>query len=250
MNQIDLLQEMGLSQKEGYIYQILLKLGQSPAKKIVVEAEMPRGTVYEILAQLANKKLIEQFQNDKNVTIFRVRHPFALKEYIEDKKVKISQTEVKLDSIFNDFINLYSQNQSRPGVKFYEGKEGVKKVLWDSLLADNVYTYADMKPVVTYINDINQEYVKAREKKGIKKKVILLDTPFTRDYMKNYRLAPDDIKFIKNQDAPPFQTIMEIYDGKISYVTLSDKIMIGVIIEDRYIYEMHKYLFEHLWEII
>ena len=43
---------------------------------------------------------------------------------------------------------------------------------------------------------------------------------------------------------------MQIYDNKISYLTLSDKEMIGVIIEDKYIYKMHKDLFEYMWKNI
>ena len=124
---------MGLSSKEAQIYQIMLEIGTVPAQTIVKETQMPRGTVYEILEQLKQKRLIDSFQNEKNITIFRAKHPFALKEFVENKKEIISQTETKLNSILTDFINLYSQSQNKPGVKFYEGKEGIKKVLWDSL---------------------------------------------------------------------------------------------------------------------
>jgi hypothetical protein len=59
-------------------------------------------------------------------------------------------------------------------------------------------------------------------------------------------LAVTENRFIRT-DAAPFQSIMNIYDGKIAYITLRPEKMIGVIIADQYIYEMHRYLFEYLW---
>lgn len=40
---------------------------------------------------------------------------------------------------------------------------------------------------------------------------------------------------------------MQIYDNKISYITLEPKRMMGVIVEDRHLYEMHLYFFEYIW---
>ena len=42
---------------------------------------------------------------------------------------------------------------------------------------------------------------------------------------------------------------MQIYDNKVSYITLSDKEMIGVIIEDKHIYTMNRDLFDFNWEL-
>ena len=75
----------------------------------------------------------------------------------------------------------------------------------------------------------------------------MLDTPFARDFLKDYHKQTTDIRLIK-QDSSPFHSVMQIYDNKISYITLSDKEMIGVIIEDPHIFEMHKYLFEYSWD--
>jgi hypothetical protein len=54
------------------------------------------------------------------------------------------------------------------------------------------------------------------------------------------------MKFIDHK-LYPFNSVMQIYDGKISYITLSKTSKIGVIIEDKNIYQMHKSLFEYIW---
>jgi HTH-type transcriptional regulator, sugar sensing transcriptional regulator len=247
MDQKMLLNEIGLSDKEAEIYQILLRIGVAPAKKVVLEANMPRGTVYEILEQLTKKQLLEQFQNEKNITVFRVRHPYALKEFIESQKEKISQTEVKLDSLFADFVNLYSQSQNRPGVKFYEGIEGVKKVLWDTLNSKTeILTIADIEAIKKYIYDINEEYVKQRNKKAIPKRLLVQDTPYARERQKNYSEITHSKLF--KLDINPFNTMMQIYDNKIAYITMTENFFISIIIEDSFLYSMHKALFNSIWE--
>jgi hypothetical protein len=48
---------------------------------------------------------------------------------------------------------------------------------------------------------------------------------------------------------PHFQSVMQIYDNKVSYITLTDDYLVGIIITDQYIADTHKYLFESLWEL-
>ena len=109
-----------------------------------------------------------------------------------------------------------------------------------------IYAYSDIEAVVKFIDKINKEYVKKREELKIKKKAILIDSPFARNYLKDYHLAITENKFI-DYKLFPFNSLMQIYDNKIAYVTLSDKSKIGVIIEDKNIYQMHKSLFEFIW---
>ena len=73
--------------------------------------------------------------------------------------------------------------------------------------------------------------------KKIKKKGIVVDTPFARTFLKNYAPGVTETKLIE-RDMSAFHTVMQIYDGKISYITLSEENLIGVIIADPRIYEM------------
>jgi hypothetical protein len=124
------------------------------------------------------------------------------------------------------------------------------RVLEDSLTSKTeIYSYADIEAIQKYIPTVNKKYVKKRNDLKLKKKGIALDTPFTRKFLKDYYPGITETKLIDTKDAPDFQTVMQIYDGKISYLTLSEKKKMGVIIEDRHIYNMHKYLFEYLWKI-
>ncbi len=77
---------------------------------------------------------------------------------------------------------------------------------------------------------------------------VVLDTEFNRNFLKNYAKDVTDARLLK-MDTAPFATIMQIYDGKVSYITFDDdgKSIISMIITNPHIYEMHKKLFEVNW---
>ncbi len=243
----NLLKQIGLSEKEAEIYQILLKLGKVPANKILPHTQLKRTTVYSILDELADKGLIEKDES-RGLIEFRAKHPYSLKEYLENQVQQIKTAERQLEAVLPDFISLYQQAQNRPGVRFYEGKEGMRKVIEDSLNSQTeIYTYVDIEAIMQYIPEINKDYVKKREKLGIKKKGIIVDTPTARKYLANYDTRVTTSKLIPLKTGPT-KTIMQIYDNKISYITLGQDTMIGLIVADQYIYQMHKALFEYIWQ--
>jgi len=97
--------------------------------------------------------------------------------------------------------------------------------------------------------EINEQYGEKRKKLGIKKKIITSDTPFARKYLKNYNTEITEVRFIPCEffifSTP---STLEIYDGKLSYVTIDEKQKIGVLIHDRNMFMLHKQLFEFAWQ--
>ena len=247
MNQEQLLKELGLSPKEARIYQLMLTLGKVRAKDVKKQLDMPRATVYEILANLVEKGLLLEELDKSNITVYQAKHPYALKDYVEGKKQKLDQTEAKLDSIFNDFVSLYSQNQTRPGVKFYEGKKGVWKALKDTLSSKTeILTIADIEAANTFIKEENEKYIALRNKKGIKKRLLAIDNEYSRLRYKD-RKDLIDVRLLKI-DILPFNTSLQLYDNKIAYITMNDEHLTSTIINNQFIYSMHTSLFELMWK--
>ena len=125
---------------------------------------------------------------------------------------------------------------------------GTQIILNDSLTSKTeILTYADLEAIQKYIPEINREYVEKRDKLNIKKRGIVLDTPFSRKFIKDYHPNVTETKLILPGQYP-FNTIVQIYDQKVSYLTLSEKNIVGIIIHDKNIYQTHKLLFKRLWE--
>jgi sugar-specific transcriptional regulator TrmB len=241
----DLLIKAGLTPDQAKIYETLLKTGVMPASKAALKAGLKRGLGYKVIEQLVSLGLVEKI--DKKVALFAANHPSKVKELIQKKSDDLKSVEATLSGALGPMISDYNLTSGKPNVQFFEGEDGVKKVLEDSLYSrEEILSYADITSIQKYIPKINEWYVEQREKKEVKKRGILLDTPEARKILSSYHKGVTDAKIIK-LDTPPFESITQIYDGKISYITLSDNQMIGIIIEDQAVYEMHKALFNFTW---
>lgn len=249
--------QIGLNYTQSLVYETLLKNGISSARAIIQKTPFKRGLVYKTLEDLIKMELIEKIEEPNKVAVFQVKHPLSLQTLAENKEQKAKDAKLALEGMISSIISDYNLTSGRPGVLFYEGMDGIKKVLDDSLESKTeICTYADMEVVVKYIDKINKEYMKKRSRIGIKKKVIMLDNDFTRKYLKNYSSKVSilknyytkltEIKIIDHKSFS-FSPIMEIYNDTISYVTLEEKNKIGVIVKNKEIYQMHKALFEFTW---
>lgn len=249
MNYEEILQNAGFTKEQAMVYSFLIKKGSSQARKISLGTNIKRGLLYKVLDQLNEQGFIEKIEKEGIVTVFKPKHPSDLVDKIEQKKKSLQVASESLKIAVGQMISDFNLISGKPNVQYFEGLSGVKIVLEDTLYAkEEIYTYADIESIEKYIKDINNWYIKEREKFNIKKKGLVLDTEFNRKFLNNYANNVTDTKLLKI-NSEPFATIMQIYDSKVSYITFNDegKNIISIIITNPHIYEMHKKLFEINW---
>jgi len=247
--------QSGLTKEQAIVYEVLLKSGALPAGKISsktaeLNEKIPvkRGLVYKILEQLVDFGLIEKREEPGKVAIFQVTHPLKIKELVEKKERQAKDAQLALDGVLGSLVSDFNLVSGKPGIQYFEGEEGLKKVIFDSLSAKGeIYQYIDNEAANKYFPEINKEYVKIRKEKGIKKRMITIDSDFIHKNASKYDKEFTDIHLIDGKKYP-FATAMSIYDNKISYIALSEDKKIGFIIDDADIAKMHKTLFEYMWE--
>ncbi len=243
------LTQAGLSEDQARVYETLLKHGNSPASKISTYTGLKRGLTYKVLDELEKAGLIIKHEKEGSVAQFEPAHPLKLKDLADKKTREAADAHVALDGIISPLISDFNLVSGRPGVLVYEGLDGIKKVLNDTLTSKTeICSYGDIEAIVKNFGDINKAYGIKREKLGIKRRGLLLDTLFAREYLKDYHSAVTENRFIRTE-AVPFKSIMNIYDEKIAYITLQPEKIICAIIANKDIYEMHQCLFEYLWNI-
>lgn len=252
-----LLISSGLTRVQSEIYSFLLENGEFKASEIAKSIKRPRGVAYKGLDELLKMGFVEKIENEK-ITHFRAEHPGKLEKIFSEKEGKLKKQLIeeeenikKEKEVFKknlpDLVSLYNLSNNKPGIKFYEGLEGIKTVLWDTLTStETIRAYSDIEGIAKYIRDLNFEYAEKREKLNIKKRGIIKDSPFSRNFLKDYYSEITENKFISSE-LFPFNSLLQIYDNKVAYITLEEKNMIGLIIEDKNIYQLHKSLFEDAW---
>lgn len=242
--------ELGLNKEQSLVYESLLKNGLMPASIVAKKSSIKRSLTYKILEQLITLGLVEKRENIGKVALFFPTHPGKLRELVQRREEELKKAEASLGGIMGKMVSDFNLLSGKPNVQFYEGMEGMKKVLDDSLTAEGVIlAYSDIVSIEKYIPEINKEYVARRRKFGVKKKGLIFDSPEARKLLTGYNPDITENKFIKFS-TDPSRTIMQIYDKKISYITLGDNQMIGVIVEDAHIANLHRDLFEYIWKTI
>ncbi len=238
--------QSGLTEHQARVYESLIKSGPSPARAIALNSSMSRPLAYKVLGELEGMGLVEKIEKPRAVARFSAAHPLKLKE-IADKRFESAQSaKTALEGTFGKLISDYNLVSGKPGVRFYEGKDGIREVMNDALTSKTeIYSYVDIDAVEREIPDISRDFAKARQKLGLKKKNIGVDTPENRAEIEGYYTDVTEERLIP-WPTQSFGTVMQIYDGKVSYFTLGEH-MIGVIIADPHIYEMHRSLFESTW---
>jgi len=242
----ELLSDAGLSEKEVLIYNYLLENNASGAGDIIRSVNLKRGDAYNHIYSLLQKGLISKRTINGRMK-FSLEPPINLDSYIESRSRAIVEAQKGLQAVMPTLLSTYNLSYHKPGVKVFEGEDAINKVLSDSLSSrTEICEYLDPSEVDTFLEKPNKKYIAKRLENKIIKKILVPDTPFTKERYKGKTNRYSQISTL-NFQMPKFQTVMQIYDNKISYLTLTEGNMIGVIIEDPFIYKMHKALFEVSW---
>ena len=170
-------------------------------------------------------------------------------EYIDRNKEALEHKRATIESIIPALISKFNLSTNKPVVSYYEGENGIEYVINDTLTSNTeLLQYMDLDEIHKHIKSISKNYLEKRVSRSISKKIITLDSEYARNY---YKDAKDltETKFIERGQYR-FDVSMHIYDNKVSYFSFANGKLIGVIIEDSKIYEMHKKVFLELFKSI
>lgn len=242
----------GLTPEEAKIYNLLATEGELTAGEIIQKTALKRGDCYNKLYSLENKKLIEEVYKHKKKH-FRLENPELLEKMFDLKVRTIEEAKKNFHLELPEIVSHYNLFQNKPGVVFFEGLEGIKRVLNDTLInnpSKKLLTFSDVAGYAAYLKKWNTSYyAPERKKREIFEKVIIPNNPLALEYMRGYKSNEvTDILFIDHQ-LYPFKTEINIYDEKVSFVTFSPKGHIGVIVENKEIYETLKSTFNFTWDL-
>lgn len=252
-NDEKILIEAGLSEEQAAIYSALLDKGPLKAGAIASWTGIKRGLIYKVLDQLENMGLITEKGGEGTVAVFSPNHPSRLSEIMEQKEKSLALAKETVSFSLGALSSKFNLLSGKPNIQFYEGEDGVEKVLNDTLYAkDEVLTYADIEIIEKYFKDINKRYVEKREKLNIKKRVLVIENDFSKKFFNDLNtINPEyfsvtDIKMVKTPISE-VEGAIQIYENKIGLITISNDNLISIIIEDERINKLFKSMFEALY---
>lgn len=128
----ELLRACGLTQNESLVYLSLLKIGKATSSKIVKEAKISGGKIYETLEKLIQKGLVKSII-ENGVKNFIANEPEMLIQYIKDKEKELHKKEAELERILPKLRNLKEHDHKLENVSLIKGLKGVKPLVYKAL---------------------------------------------------------------------------------------------------------------------
>ncbi len=239
--------QAGLSKEQARLYESLIKKGPSPASDAARRATISRTLAYKVFGELAALGLVEKSESLGKVALFTAAHPLRLKELIEKREQAAKDSLAALEGVLGQMTSEYNVAGGRPGIEFFEGMAGIAKVLDDTLTAKEViYTYADLKAIDDVYRDLNKSYLEKRKRRGIQKRGVLADTPFTRKMLEGYDTDVTDSRLVQYAEQPS-KTIIQMYDGKTSYIVMDHAEPVSIIVHDPHITATNRSIFDIVW---
>lgn len=138
---IQLLRNIGLSEKEAVTYCANLKIGTNPASTIARKAQLNRCTAYSILESLVKKGLVCQFVQNK-LRYYTAIEPKQLITYINEQKRNLTYQKEELIASLPSFEALKHPHQVMPTVKSYSSKTGISHIFHEVIKEENLTIWA------------------------------------------------------------------------------------------------------------
>jgi sugar-specific transcriptional regulator TrmB len=240
------LEKFGLSDKEAKMYLASLELGYAPMQDIAKKATINRTTGYVILESLVSKGLMTSFTKGKK-RFFAAEPPDQVANVLEKQKEEIEAKKKELEILLPELKGLYNLSETKPHVKFYEGKEGLKAIEEDLLRGEGKESlkFISIDDLFAAFPNYEQEYSNRRVGRKVKIRVIYTSSHGPRPEVS----APTTLRearFVPKEKFP-FSCAIGVFGDKTSLISYKGNLF-GVLIENKYIADSMTAAFELAWE--
>lgn len=242
-----ILEKLGLNKNEAQIYELLLNTGPQSMKPILFHTKLKRGNAYYHLENLIAKGLAEKQDVPGTTTKFLAKHPEQLELLVAKQKAAVFSAAEELSKALPELRSLFQLISIKPGVKFYEGKEGIIKI-YEEILAQgtNIDSIEDKGEMTAFIPEYAKEFIAKRIKKKITNRVI---APSANAINVNSPPELRETRLVPTAQFP-FRMDIKISGGLVSLITFQKENAIGVLVENKEIAENFKLLFEFIWKLL
>jgi len=242
------LKNLDLSEKEAVVYLASLELGLSTIQEIARKSQISRSTTYEIIESLMKKGLMSALTKGKK-KYFSAEGSERLMALIDIKERDIEKRKKELKAILPELKELARLSRERPKIRFYEGKQGIRRIQEDILRTKNLGSIEEFVP----LDDAYQLFpAHARDHRHWMAKRINMPEKVIYTSKKGAILPPKrgpiEALFIPIEKFP-FHTEITIYADKVALVSFGRKLT-GVVLESGDIANTLRCMFNLLWKAL
>jgi sugar-specific transcriptional regulator TrmB len=212
------IQNLGLSESELELYELLLKTGEVPIAQILNESKLKRPTLYKALYSLEKLGLVTQRDFQKKIH-FKPEPPTKLYELVNSHYEKLERTRNDLGSIIPQLTSLYIQSVERPIVQIYEGVEGLKDIYKDILTeGEGGFTVLQIEDMDPELEEwVTTKFLRGRLRKKMFLQSIIMDGPTAKKFVKRDSAELRMTRIVPKEQFP-FQHEVTVYGDKVAFI--------------------------------
>jgi HTH-type transcriptional regulator, sugar sensing transcriptional regulator len=248
---IEYLKQLELSEVEAKLYLTLLQTGPITVRELAANIDIKRTTAYLYVDQLVERGLILKLVKGSKKLV-SADDPKNLQQLVEEKVKHAEEVKQHFPDILKQISTTvpHITDSSEAEIKYYKGKNGVKKIYEDALKTKEIRSYVNLEAIRSIFPENFQLFDNAiKLNPEIKMLEIVEDSPLSRKRIENakqnnnffYKIMPENMKLTA-------QDIL-IYDGKVCIINLKDDVH-GVVLQNADFYNNLKTLFDLNWEIL
>jgi len=248
------LKEFGFNEDEAKIYVALLELGPSTVSEITKKAKITRTLGYVVLEKLGMWGLVSLARDNSKKMKYVAEHPRNFVQYIKNKKSAWEKRAEKAEGLLPELLSLYKV-QDKPAIRYQEGVKGITALFEESLQSKTeILSVTDVESWQDpQFWDWAKNYNRQRNKLKIKERILLLDTPQGRAWIKNYRSSPYTIyRWVTREQAKgllEFGGELNIYENKVVVALPKKQQRMIALIESQVLANILKSMFEIVWSV-
>lgn len=235
----NVLQSLGLHEKEAKVYLALLQLGKGSVPGISMKAGTKRPTTYLILEELRKKGLANLLPRKMKV-LYVAKSPQILLEEQREKERTIRTNMPELMALFNSQLE-------KPKVIYYQGIDSIAKLYGEIFKEKDILFYGSIASIAPEVFERVRGYLQIVKKEKLNVREILQADEKSVAFAKENASENHQIKIVS--DAHRLPTDNMIYGNKVAIITYKEEPM-AVVIESSAVAETYKSMFEMVWRSI
>lgn len=239
----------GLSVEQAKIYDTLLKNKGLAASKVSRLCSIERSLTYKVLNQLIDLKLAQKHETTGQITRFVAEHPQRILEIVNENRSRVESSYQQIQTEIGDVISSYNLTIGKPGVRFMEGIDGLKK-----LHEDIIRGGTDIKLFRSHIDkmapeslELIRKQIDTRLMRGLKTKVIG-PLPSGKNTTDIAALKKEDASRLVDRrviDDFEIPTQIMIYGNKVAITDYKN--ILTTLIDNESVRETFEKIFDHVF---
>jgi hypothetical protein len=238
----EILKQFGLTNSQAKTYIELIKNGSLTPPQLAKKINESRTSAYMALAKLEEIGLANKVGDAKKAT-YSPTNPSALERFIAKKRKEVAAAEDLYRNSLPKLLTYYYSNIGEPGIRFYQGKEGLTRIYEDHLRTGKDVYFIRTPADEEYFGDVLYKYMQKRAKLGINAHGLAPYFPSAAEWARQHdkELKRNMSWFPPKAYSSPVE--ISIYGDKVSLISFG-KEAVGTIIESPQIAEALKQVFD------